>query len=107
MSDLTNSDEWYAVVDMQVLHDVIEALREPSTPLADAVNKLESSMRDHDVQVVTVCGRCEDMIPDDDWEICWFCEQELCYKCWDDLGHCGHQEAEVENYKARTFYTPK
>jgi hypothetical protein len=34
-------------------------------------------------------------------ECCWFCGGDMCVKCWDDHGHCGHPEADAINAAAR------
>ncbi len=45
------------------------------------------------------CGRCGKAVEDP--ETCWYCTADLCYPCWDVLGHCGHPEAEELNQKER------
>ena len=52
------------------------------------------------------CGRCDKPLTDDLSEFCWWCLSELCYECWDDVGHCGHSEAEAENERARKVAQP-
>lgn len=48
------------------------------------------------------CGRCQKQIESpEDGELCWYCGGDLCYECWDEVGHCGHPEAEAINEKAR------
>lgn len=39
------------------------------------------------------CGRCDK--PQNDNEVCWYCHDYLCRVCWDEHGHCGHEEAEA------------
>lgn len=36
-------------------------------------------------------------------EFCWHCTRELCYRCWDEHGHCGAPEAEEAARKAREW----
>ena len=45
------------------------------------------------------CGRCKQ--PPGRAETCWYCNGDLCVKCWDEVGHCGHEEAEIINAAAR------
>lgn len=45
------------------------------------------------------CGRDIDRAP----EFCWYCLGDLCYPCWDEVGHCGHPEADEANRKAREW----
>ena len=40
------------------------------------------------------CNRCGVAITDDTREMCWYCDADLCYRCWDEIGHCGHEGAE-------------
>lgn len=40
------------------------------------------------------CGRCHRASGD---ELCWFCQRLLCVACWDEVGHCGHEEADLIN----------
>ena len=48
------------------------------------------------------CGRCKGPIAKDKQEYCWFCDSELCYWCWETVGHCGHEEAHAINEAGRT-----
>ena len=41
-----------------------------------------------------LCARCA-LSTDDYDETCWYCSAPLCSDCWDDYGHCGHEEAVV------------
>ena len=50
------------------------------------------------------CGRCHKK--DQDWQYCWWCHHELCYECWDEVGHCGHPDAEAMNEAGRAMDTP-
>ena len=54
------------------------------------------------------CGRCGKSIPADEDEACWFCMGALCYRCWDQYGHCGHPEADKINelVKNGVFHDP-
>lgn len=45
------------------------------------------------------CGRCG-KTGEPSWESCWFCLTDLCYECWDRVGHCGHEEARAMNRAA-------
>ena len=45
------------------------------------------------------CGRCSAPIDDYVWW-CWWCEAPLCSKCGDEVGHCGHPEADEVNDKS-------
>lgn len=47
------------------------------------------------------CGRCQRRIVDGKEEACWFCCSDLCYECWDSVGHCGHEQAEAMNRASR------
>ncbi len=38
------------------------------------------------------CERCRKEITDDEREFCWYCQGDLCSKCWDEFGDCGHKE---------------
>jgi hypothetical protein len=50
------------------------------------------------------CGRCgKDIAPDED-EACWFCAGLLCFDCWNELGHCGHDKADAINEATRGYY---
>lgn len=40
------------------------------------------------------CGRCKAPITEETAEFCYLCHARLCFTCWDDVGHCGHAEAE-------------
>ena len=33
--------------------------------------------------------------------MCWYCEGDLCYACWDRYGHCGHAGANELNRRAQ------
>lgn len=46
------------------------------------------------------CGRCNTKLLAD-YQYCWWCQGYLCFKCWDELGHCGHFEAEAVNERIR------
>lgn len=46
------------------------------------------------------CGGCGKSVADKDYEHCWFCPALLCFDCWEDVGHCGHAEAEAINAAA-------
>jgi len=50
---------------------------------------------------MATCGRCGVEITDEQPEICWWCEADLCDDCWEDYGHCGHPEADQANEAAR------
>lgn len=50
---------------------------------------------------MTTCGRCKREIESGPAERCWYCQAWLCFACWDDVGHCGHPEAEAQNETAR------
>jgi len=50
----------------------------------------------------TICGRCKKEIPVDEAETCWYCHADLCFECWDEVGHCGHPEAEAINDMGRS-----
>ena len=41
------------------------------------------------------CPRCDK--PMQCPESCWYCQADLCYECWDAVGHCGHPEADRIN----------
>lgn len=43
---------------------------------------------------MSLCGRCGRRGAG---EICWYCDAPLCSKCWGNVGHCGHAEAEAMN----------
>jgi hypothetical protein len=47
------------------------------------------------------CGRCGKVVEADKAEACWWCQADLCFNCWETIGHCGHDEAEVWNDAAR------
>lgn len=49
------------------------------------------------------CGRCKKPVPDT--EICWFCQGDLCGECWEEHGHCGHEEADRFNAASRMLDT--
>ena len=48
-----------------------------------------------------ICGNCKQDIYEDAQEYCWYCHGPICYACWDDIGHCGHLEAEAINDYAK------
>jgi len=50
----------------------------------------------------TICGRCKKEIPANEAETCWYCHADLCFECWDEVGHCGHPEAEEINDMGRS-----
>jgi hypothetical protein len=50
---------------------------------------------------VSVCGNCKAEVDSAAAQGCWYCDAVLCYPCWDDVGHCGHPEAEALNQAAR------
>lgn len=58
------------------------------------------------MRVIYVCERCEELIPGAAPEYCWWCLGFLCSGCWDELGHCGHPEAEAVNERARAVAQP-
>lgn len=41
------------------------------------------------------CGRCS--VEVDRPERCWWCGGALCASCWDEIGHCGHADADQAN----------
>lgn len=43
------------------------------------------------------CGRCGVKVNADTCEVCWYCHGALCVECWEEQGHCGHEEAEELN----------
>lgn len=47
------------------------------------------------------CGACSKTIPATEAESCWYCQGDLCPSCWDEYGHCGHEEAERFNERIR------
>lgn len=49
------------------------------------------------------CGRCHASGAD---EVCWWCPEFLCVPCWEEVGHCGHPEAEEQNRLARLRGNP-
>lgn len=51
--------------------------------------------------MTTNCGRCNKEITREDAEYCWYCMEYLCGECWEEVGHCGHEEAERMNEEAR------
>ena len=53
-----------------------------------------------------LCGHCHQRIIDHSPESCWWCQDDLCYGCWDRIGHCGHPEAEAINEQGRRMGTP-
>ena len=40
------------------------------------------------------CGFCTREIHEDEAESCWLCGGPLCDLCWDEVGHCGHRDAD-------------
>ena len=52
------------------------------------------------------CGHCGVSVHADDAELCWWCGEFLCSKCWDSIGHCGHPEAHQANYEASMVRQP-
>lgn len=58
---------------------------------------------ERDKTIYTKCGRCENEIPAETAETCWYCTESLCYACWDMFGHCGHPEADAQNERSRIF----
>lgn len=50
-----------------------------------------------------VCGRCGKPIIQEDAETCWWCIGDLCYDCWETVGHCGHKGACEANDRAMRF----
>ena len=55
---------------------------------------------------VIECARCKSLADTADAEFCWYCHARICYSCWDDVGHCGHPEAEAQNEAARAVRQP-
>ena len=49
------------------------------------------------------CGRCGKRVAEP--EYCWWCSADLCPTCWEEVGHCGHLEAEAANRIARDRLT--
>lgn len=47
------------------------------------------------------CGRCRKEISSEDAETCWFCMGDLCRECWEEHGHCGHEDADRLNRASR------
>lgn len=47
------------------------------------------------------CSRCYRAITEIEREHCSWCCRDLCYDCWDQIGHCGHSEAEYWNHLGR------
>jgi len=47
------------------------------------------------------CGRCSEEIDNESAEYCWYCMAYLCGDCWEEIGHCGHEEADRINEEAR------
>lgn len=43
------------------------------------------------------CGGCGDTVLPTDAETCWFCDAGMCFDCWDEFGHCGHEAADLIN----------
>lgn len=39
------------------------------------------------------CNRCETVTAAE--EVCWYCDDFLCARCWDTFGHCGHEGADL------------
>lgn len=50
------------------------------------------------------CGRCKKQVYVLHAESCWYCMADLCIDCWEQVGHCGHTEAEQLNAKMRAYY---
>jgi hypothetical protein len=51
------------------------------------------------------CARCGANLVGDG-EFCWYCEALLCANCWEQIGHCGHLEAEATNVIGRLYSPP-
>jgi len=53
------------------------------------------------------CNRCKQAMlsTESGPEVCWYCLADLCYACWNEIGHCGHAEAEAENERCRQRQT--
>ena len=49
------------------------------------------------------CGRCKKAVTKGKEEWCWFCPEPLCYPCWEEVGHCGHPEADAINKASLTM----
>lgn len=47
------------------------------------------------------CARCNASVLDGG-EMCWWCEDNLCGECWDAVGHCGHEGADLINRCVKT-----
>lgn len=50
------------------------------------------------------CGRCNLLLRAGAAELCWYCFQYLCRKCWEEYGHCGHVEADRVNAAGRLLH---
>lgn len=44
-----------------------------------------------------ICPRCKTR---ETSESCWYCPEDICYECWELIGHCGHPEAHKQNAEA-------
>jgi hypothetical protein len=53
-----------------------------------------------------LCGRCSISLSEKESETCWWCTGELCYSCWDEYGHCGHEEADRSNELGKAVPQP-
>lgn len=52
---------------------------------------------------LSYCRRCGRKIAADHAEGCWYCSGDLCGKCWEQYGHCGHPEANAINERMRAW----
>jgi len=50
---------------------------------------------------MTRCGFCDRRVEESEAEYCWYCGGRLCGLCWEEVGHCGHPEADEINRKTR------
>ena len=48
-----------------------------------------------------LCGHCKRPIHSGEEESCWYCNEYLCFECWELYGCCVHPEADAINEKAR------
>lgn len=39
------------------------------------------------------CHKCNTIMLAKHAQKCWWCMGDLCYACWDTVGHCDHPEA--------------
>jgi hypothetical protein len=46
---------------------------------------------------IPTCGCCHEEISPGDAETCPRCGEDLCIGCWDEVGHCGHEEASASH----------